>query len=326
MTDASPRARRLRGWSGVLLAVCLAVVFLVPLPYEPHHRLLFTLLSNASHLPILAATTAALYYLGFARRRLLWIALAACAMAVLVEVVQPLVGRTAGWRDLLSGGLGVAIAVAAVVVWRPGRHPALRWAHGLVACALLLVVLAPAWTEWRTIRWRERAFPVLADFEEAADLLPWEIRGGTREAPSSIARTDEFATSGRMGLRVSLGAGQRAGLRYAAGSMNWEPYTTLRFDIFNPGTAFRLGLLIDDWGDEEGPRQAYVRGFVLKPGLNEFRLPMSEIREGPRPHKLDLTTITRLSLFPRIGEPPRVYFLDNMRLEMGPRSGEPAGL
>ena len=64
------------------------------------------------------------------------------------------------------------------------------------------IALWPAYEEWRGLRWRQKHFPSLGDFENDEELRLWRAQGGSRGHPTNIAFTRAHAVEGEQSLRV----------------------------------------------------------------------------------------------------------------------------
>jgi hypothetical protein len=306
------------------LAAVGLLLLLLTLPFLPlaaeRDVALWNALSNACHLPLFSAVTLVLYAAlerSGIRNRLLVAAVVAWMLATGIELLQPLAARSASLVDLLLGALGVALAASGVQAWRTGRGGP-RAAHAALAACACLLVLVPAWGEWRAVRWRERHFPVLGAFESDVELRLWRPHEGDEGAPTRIALSSRHVGSGRRSLRVRTGTAGWPGVSYEAGDSDWRPYRTFAFDVYNPGPRFRLHVRIDDAGDTTDADSRYTRGLEVEAGWNRFRLHTADIRRAPARRALDLAHIRRVILFVGRGEPRRVFYVDDARLQLAP--------
>lgn len=111
-----------------------------------------------------------------------------------------------------------------------------------------------------------------------------------------------------------MGAGNWPGVRYEAGGANWQAYETLACDVYNPGDSFGLTFRIDDRAGPSRYDDRFNRKMRIHPGWNRIRLPLDEIRSGPRARELDVAAIARVSLFGAKTESGPTFYLDNVRL------------
>src|SRR5438874_6511647 len=139
-------------------AILLVAAALRLLPLDNSYRALwYGAAMDACHVPLFAVLTWLLGKL-CPPKWWPWIVAGAIGMACGAELVQPFVGRSASWRDLVYGLIGVALAA----VWLRAESP---W---LLRSALTVLLIA--WPAAQTgpvlidafQAWRE--FPVLADF------------------------------------------------------------------------------------------------------------------------------------------------------------------
>lgn len=162
------------------LVVVLGAAALLAMPIPParlgawQDRLL-----DLAHVPLFAAVTVALW-LAF-RRRLGRAVLAAVGFAIAAEVVQPLVGRSGSWLDLLNGIAGALAAGAAI---RTGQTR--RVAYLAAAVALAAGPVAAAWPVLADTVYGRQTFPVLAAFDSEYELGRWDCDQATVEPPGRV--------------------------------------------------------------------------------------------------------------------------------------------
>lgn len=290
------------------IGLAILVSFLVPLHLTDGEGI-WNALGNAAHYPLMAAfTLAALTFWGASYAS---VGLAAAATAALLELIQPMFGRTESAMDLIFGLFGVSVALVGHRAWRNGGG-GLRLAHALLALALGLVVSQPIWQEWRVMHLRAVRFPVLGDFEDETELRLWRDRSPAKKWPTTLKLSSEHVSSGRRALAVRTGSGSWPGVTFFAGGMDWRGYSRLGWDIYNPGEPFRLTIRIDDEVDTsfEG---SFHRALAVATGWNRYEIPLEQIRSGPRVRDLDLGRIRRVYFYAE-GEQPRRFFLDHVRL------------
>ncbi|MEN9575674.1 MAG: hypothetical protein RL514_3529 [Verrucomicrobiota bacterium] len=277
-------------------------------------------LFDLSHIPLLAWLAAALYYalparVQPARRRYALAFGLAVLFAELVELLQPLFGRSRSLGDVLNGSIGAALMLTGIAAWQSTRKWFWRGGHALALVGTMVIALWPAYEEWRGLRWRQKHFPSLGDFENDEELRLWRPQGGSRGHPTHIGFTQAYAIQGEQSLRVVGGAGDWAGVNYSAGDKDWTPFRALTLEVFNPRHPFTLYVRVDDDGDCTKLADRFQRGFELTPGWNRLRVATAEIERGPTTRRLNLQAIRRVAIFTGDHEPPRFWFLDYVHLE-----------
>ena len=308
--------RHRTGWI-LLLAGGLLLSAFIPMRIT-NNAALWIALSNASHFPLFLLI-GILVFLGLARfgmrpfGRYVSTLLICLVTAVAIELLQPLLLRTASWTDLINGTLGLVSAILGIFVWRRFGMPT-RLLHLALSLAVFAVLLRPAWIEWRSIDWRTRNFPLLANFEDPDERRLWHAQGDVRFAPTTIDFSGDWASSGDAALVVRGGGGRWVGVRYHAGDIDWSGFQVLAWEMHNPGEPFKLTVRIDDARSNDS-RNRFRRNFSIETGRNEIRIPIGEIRSGPKDRSLEMSTIRRLILHLGKDSSPRVFYLDSVRLE-----------
>jgi hypothetical protein len=276
-------------------------------------------LMDAAHLPLFFGITWYFHLLlppdGRRGARVLKIAGAGACLAGLVELVQPLTGRSGSIVDFRNGVAGVLAGCVAVQVWQ--TRSARRWGPVLVLVVggAFAWALWPAWLEGQGVLWRGRQFPLLGDFEAPAELRLWQAQGGEGKSLTEVHITAEHATRGAHALQVATGRGSWSGVNYVAGDRDWSARRILAADFFNPEAEFTLYVRVDDDGDCDRMGQRFDREWHLKPGSNRLEITTADLENGPQGRKLNLRAIRRVVFFTGQDQPGRTFFLDNVRLE-----------
>jgi len=238
-------------------------------------------------------------------------AVACCLfLGAATEIFQPLFGREGSlsdfWLDLLGTLAGASFSLAM-------RSSSAGWLK-TVSCILLAISVCmgsmPVYTAWSDWRVKMESFPVLVDLENGRyrDKLESWWKPVSEESTVSLKER---------GLLVQSHSG---GVVYEALGQNWLNYQSLSLTVFNPGHAFTLYLRIDDSQDTTNYSDRFNRKLELSPGLNSFEIPVSEIENGPKSRKLDLSSISFFYIFvlPEKGEPEKeisqVWELKDVRL------------
>ncbi|MCA9051007.1 MAG: hypothetical protein KDA89_19865 [Planctomycetaceae bacterium] len=227
------------------------------------------------------------------------------------ELIQPFVGRSAGWGDFLANSIGLSAGLIWIAGCRlSGRSRKLMC--GLAAGAVFLNCV-PTVRQIASLIQQYREFPVLASFEDPLQRRSWLTH------KSRLTFSDEWASAGKYSGQVTLFRGQ-----YPMCSLDWFPsdwsnHTNFKIDFFNPSDAeIRLVLKICDrrhltTSMEYSDR--FHRDIILPP-KEQFSLsvPIDEIRSAPADRELDLTQIAVLEIFSIDAAHPIVFHMDNLRL------------
>jgi len=232
--------------------------------------------------------------------------------ATLIEGIQYLIGRSASLADIATGMVGSFVALAffsppAAALPRT-RHRAMR----LLATVLLLLSLLPLLLALLDEARARRHFPMLGDFETPLELSRWNSR-------AALAISDEQARHGRRSLQVRFTTARYStvGMRYFI--RDWRAYQWLRFSVYNPGQQpLMLSLRIHDRQHVRNgmpTRDRFNNRLAVRPGWNDYRIPLTRIRQAPSGREMDLAAVAELTFFvtrqPRI----RTLYFDELRLE-----------
>ena len=299
-------------WPAVFLIITVLSFFFIPAWGHTSGRI-SSYGQDFAHFPLFAAIGAVLLYLWPRRRSALVkagvVVSLAVLIALLVEFIQPLVGRTAALSDIFIGAAGSFAAVAVYMGLRTASAQARRWLVGtaallLVASAMpLALMLADQFSA-------RRAFPLIDSFERPVETSRWRNDGCLLE------RVEEHATHGRYSLRLSVPEylGETPGAFLYDGAMNWRGYRQITLDAFLEGESARaLIIRIDDqlWATLAERAQVVVE---LKPGANRVAIDLPSFFVTPSGRHLDVGNIQGIGLYLDKARPGEALFLDQLAL------------
>jgi hypothetical protein len=308
-TLAPPAASRGVSWFRVavlalasLVAVALATFTTGRLP----NHLAWNAVLDGLHLPVALIMTLLLAWTippRWPRQSRALIAVAVMGVAAGgVEMVQPLVGRSAQQSDLVLGAVGALLAGAAFI--SRGRARIVVF----VICAGVLTLNAlPSARAWLSVRERILSFPVLFEQSQSELAVHWHATGDERSAARRLIATESGAL---LALEVR---GPWEGLRYEAGDQDWRGYDRLELRVLNQGPRVDYRLRVDDRSESgDGTRSNHV--LVLEPGMNEISFPVEDIRLAPEDRPLDLSAIDRIHFTLPPDQPSTELWLYSVRL------------
>lgn len=288
--------------AGGLIALAMAV----PLP----HNLRMTRFSGLLDLghffgfAVLAASAAWAW-----PRRIGVVVAALVVLPLLGEVGQPLVGRTADWRDFAFGALGaLAGLILAWAVARSARRAVSSITWGLTAAIGLaawpLVSCLPLVAD---AAWEYRAFPVLCDFRSPWEGRRWHMVG------ADLNRIVDPLSAGRVGqfeLIPQEGCSPTAVLFPLCS--NWSGYRRLCCHLVVPDSPLRLGIRVRTGRGDTKMTQTGFEG-LCEPGEHQIAVDLQQVqRLSP---ELDLSRVHSLYLFARDLHKPRSLRVSRIYLE-----------
>jgi hypothetical protein len=286
-------SRRKAVMRAALFLLGTAALLFVPISND-YRALWFSAFQDACHIPLFAMLTWALIRFCWPRSSLSVIgALAVTALAV--ELIQPLVGRSASALDLFFGLVGIACAA----IWLARSWP-LWWR---VAWILILVtwpivhtgpvMVDAAWAWWK--------FPLLA-----GDNSPWPARRWYLQGAS--------IPNARPGMQLAFAANEHgSGAILLPIMRDWRGFRTLEVDFEFEGEPLLLLISVRDGKQlpPELPRFDLWRRYP--PGQHHVRIDLAELERGGSFPPIDLSRVQSLHLV-AYSEHPREILLSRIRL------------
>jgi hypothetical protein len=276
----------------LLISLLALLLCFFPFPSEPY-KYIWGPLFDALHFAFFFALTFPVYFAVSRRIVSPWLvplfsgAFLLCA-ASLIELLQPLTGRSANIGDIVNGSLGICFGLL-FLLWRDySRSIAILClvCGFIVQCWLFL----PAWQAIRAALWQNASFPLLAEFRAKEEVLLWEPIWADLQYPNSSSKG--------LGVTIITRPQVYSGALYHAGFFDWSSYSELELLLENPkDQALPLNLRIDD--DHKCGRfdARFNKTFSLPPGRHQLHIPLTDIQHGPKNRLLNTKRIFRLYLF-----------------------------
>ena len=97
---------------------------------------------------------------------------------------------------------------------------------------------------------------------------------------------------------------------------DWRSYQYLELTLYSSSPEpFELTLRIHDRLHDQSHTDRYNRTLAIRPGTNRFRIPLTEVSNGPIERPLKLGDIAGVMLFALDPPQPRRICIGNMRLD-----------
>ncbi|MEJ0084872.1 MAG: hypothetical protein WDO72_04290 [Pseudomonadota bacterium] len=273
----------------VLLA---AALLFVPLPIPPTY--VGRTLENAGHTPLfMIATFFVLFVLRHDLRiegaRLYGLAgLIGIGAGLLSEIIQKPLRRDASWEDVLADAVGVACALALFALFdrRAAIGRGTRVMAAVIALVCIFLYLQPIVSMARAYLHRNGQFPVLADFTSSNERY-WVVGYGVNR---DLVRG---------ALEVDFDAENFPGVSLHEPVPDWRGFSTLAIDVENPAAIpLDLGVRVHDLRHGKTYFDRFTRSFDLGAGERRvLRIPLDDIRRGPRERLMDMGHISDITLF-----------------------------
>lgn len=222
----------------------------------------------------------------------LLVLVAGMLFGVVIEVLQGLMQREASVDDLYRNLSGIISGLGLVSVT---RQKVLRNKILMALFSLGFLLLGTAsllQLSWHYVQ-RDRAFPLIADFGEE-----WSssfVRfNNTKLLGPSVRVSDENNRS----FRLRFEPGKYPGVSVIEPEKNWLVYNRLRFEVFSDNAEdVILVLRVHDKSHNQNYNDRFNQTVIIRPGLNDVAVNLSELRKAPVDRELDLTEIAGIKLF-----------------------------
>ncbi len=294
----------------LLLFVLAGLLLFVPLPIAPTYA--GRTLESAGHTPLFFLLTLGVLFAMRDHPRFPGVRLYALAGMIgagtgfLTEIIQKPLARDASWEDVAADAVGAVLALAVYALFE--RRTKLRVWHRLGALAIALsciaIFLTPIVRMARAYVHRNGQFPVIADFHSRIELY-WTL---------SIGVNREIVNDA---LEVELVADEFPGVSFHEPIPDWRQYRTLVIDVANPDAEpLRLVVRVHDRRHKHTFNDRFNRNFELAAGERRtLRIPLEDIRHGPRHRLMDMAHISDITLFRGTHAGSRHLRIYSLRLE-----------
>jgi VanZ family protein len=294
----------------IALFVLAGLLLFAPLPIRTTY--LGRTIENAGHTPLFCLLTFGVIYALRAVPRIAgaWVyaiaGLVGAGAGFLSEVIQIPMGRDASWEDVAADVVGVILALAVYALFE-GRSGFRRWHRliaALVASACIAMYVTPIVRMARAYVHRNGEFPVLADFHSRIELY-WAVTYGVNRSIVDDA------------LELELVAERYPGVSFHEPVPDWRGYKTLLIDVANlDAEPLDLGMRVHDEQHKHSFADRYNRHFEIAPRERRtIRIPLEEIRHGPRNRLMDMAHIADVTLFRGAPKGSRKLRIYSLRLE-----------
>jgi hypothetical protein len=293
-----------------LFVIVAAALLFVPLPIPPTYA--GSTIENAGHTPLFVMGT--LFVLAvlrhdfhFSGARLYGYAgVIGVAAGLASEIIQQPLHRDASWEDVFADAVGVVLALAAYACfdrWSESRK-LVRAFTICIALACMAIYVEPLVNMARAYVYRNRQFPMLANFDSHLALYWLVSYGANREI-----------RDGR--LEVEFEASKYPGVSFFEPVPDWSAFHTLVLDVENPDAeVLNLVVRVHDIGHGKAYADRFNRSFRLVPGERRvLEIGLADVQHAPRNRLMNMTQISDVTLFRVRDSGSRHLRLYSMRLQ-----------
>lgn len=313
----SSESRRGPQIAATLLAVAVALVLITNLPYQPDTRLADAL-QNFGHAPLFGVA-AILIVRAFRISRAeslrpFWLALGwALLLGAATEVIQLQLGGDAEWQDVATDLAGAAAFLAVYWCFTSPASKSMRWTVGLSAITILSVAAIPLIVTAAATWQRNRAFPILADFNSGPARRFFSAKDASFElvpapAASSLPQGSRMA-------RITFQPAQYPSFAIDEPYPDWTSYKELSFLAYSELPApISLMIRIHDEHHNNETSDRFNAALSIKPGLNPIRIPLRDIETALSGRRMDMHAIKGVRVFALSPAQPLSVYVGDIRL------------
>jgi len=300
------------------LTVLMSIMLFISNPLDETVRL-YQSVWNTGHLFFFALLTALLIthtplQNQSAFKMLLASVLFSLVLGGVIEVVQLLVGRYMEWSDLWQDVLGGSLGFLAVQFFKSKEQRfAAKPIIVVISVGILLVAFYPVYNVVQDDFEIKSAIPMIADFESDETLLRWD-----NMHVAEFSLDTNIRRKGQSSARVKFDLGDYPTVTLLALYADWSAYNFLNLSVHNDQSD-NLDIEVkvyDRQHRKNGLRYAdrFNYEVTIKPGWNEIKIRLMNIRNAPESRIMDLYNIAGLSLFISDPDEQKIIHLDNIHL------------
>ena len=312
-------------WHSLFLVFALcAILILVIFANIPGHTLLIAEIQNTGHgaafgafsillllllrktIPDKSTRTSSNYLIAFGISTFAGIG---------TEIMQHFIGRDAEIADIVRDILGSLAFLGFYFSFDTRAHLAstisdkkLTKFLRVISMAVLLLTFAPLILCTTAYICRDAIFPTIYDFESHLTDQFMSLQDSELNLVVPPIGWENIKQS--LVAQLILNKSSYPGFTILEPYPNWTGYISLCFDVFSANKDTSLMCLrIDDAHHNYDYTDRFNRKLLVAPGLNRYRISLSELRLAPATRETDMNAIQRIVIFgSNINRPLTVYF------------------
>ena len=255
--------------------------------FNSGHTVLFLVISFVLYFWLLAAfpfVSAGIMYLTVLFLMLL--------LGIAIELVQSGLHREASMDDIYKNFYGIISGLGFVMFVRQknARNRILSLVFSLAF--LFFGVSSLFQLAWHYVQ-RDSAFPELVDFDK--NWLASFVRFNNAEL---LGHANTERENNKAFYRLKFDAAQYPGVSIVEPEENWSDFNKLHFDVYSDNASdIEMVLRIHDQLHTQAYSDRFNKVYVIRHGLNEIDVNLSDVRKAPIDRELDLMNISGVEFF-----------------------------
>lgn len=313
----------------LMIAIVVALLYFLQEFKTPRNTYMWKAMADAGHFPLFGILS--LVVLRFSRLAFkfppdkiyyhyLLTFMIAGFLGALSEAIQIIGPRDADLADFARDLIGAFAFLAVFAFYDPAlAEKRRRWIYKFKVTLITAVIICTAIPFWSVTyaviayQYRDNTFPVICTFDSYWE-KPFYIKMAT-----NLEITDPPAgwkeNNSKVG-KVEFKKVTYPGFHIQEPYSDWRGYKDLCFDIYNDSdTTINLYFRLHDTFHSKEYNDRYNNIFSLEPGLNQIRLPLTDIENAPVSRKMDMTAISTFGMFANQPQERFSVYFDNFRLE-----------
>ena len=213
-------------------------------------------------------------------------------LGIAIELIQSGLHREASMDDLYKDFYGIISGLGFVMFVRQknARNRILSFVFSLAF--LFFGVSSLFQLGWHYAQ-RDSAFPVLVDFDK--NWLASFVRFNNTEL---LGHANTERTDNEKFYRLRFDVAQYPGVSIIEPEENWSDFNKLHFDVYSDNASdIEMVLRIHDQLHTQAYSDRFNKVYVIRHGLNEIDVNLSDVRKAPLNRELDLMNITGVKFF-----------------------------
>jgi hypothetical protein len=301
----------------VIVAVILILILSYPVP--PRQGRFIVDLLDAGHAPLFGVAALVLLRLAPRERKgtlreYLVVLFLATILGILTELVQRVEGGDAEVKDVVDDILGAASFLMIHWTVRHRSSASFCWLLRLTSMAVLVAVVWPPMLSGMATFHRDRAFPVILDFNSVWDSRWCRPDGAVFEIAPAPPRAGQ-SVGNRMG-RITFEPFKLSIFLIDETHPNWTGYREFVFTVYSElSTVVQLELNLYDRQYRKRDSDSYHTLLTINPGMNTIRIPLADVERGPATRRMEMTSMYRIALSAIHPKNRFSVYLDALHLE-----------